>query len=362
LIKASGRVRAEAARSAGGGALARHSGRRIWRRRRAEIAAIRRKVGELVVLRLELQRQYGEFIEWVLEERRRRDPRLRSHVIKYNADQPRVPGGEHGGGQWTSGGSGSAVDTGGAPATSAPSGSQRGPQYAQADSGTRADATADGGNASAAAAQQYPKDFVHDLANVIATILGREHKPINSSEIPTDSPKHPESFVDSSGQPILDDKGNQILRPADLPPEVYVQAGLAAKSRNLADTMHQLAEFLRGHSDLLPDQDTRMADMTAIVTYELLAFAHAGSLDAERFDNYYIRDYRHYTSIALGVFMAAAGVSREDMLTIADYYASSSSHFHEEMDDLYPHSTKQDIQDNLRGYDLYESGRSRFTN
>ncbi len=39
----------------------------FWRQRRAEIAAIRRKLGELVVLRLELQRQYGEFIEWVQE-------------------------------------------------------------------------------------------------------------------------------------------------------------------------------------------------------------------------------------------------------------------------------------------------------
>jgi hypothetical protein len=66
--------------------------------------------------------------------------------------------------------------------------------------------------------------------------------------------------------------------------------------------------------------------------------------------------------MALGIFMAAAGVSREDMLTIADYYASFSSHFNEEMDDRYIHSTKQDIQDNLRGYDLYESGRVRLTN
>ncbi len=87
----------------------------FWRQRRAEIAAIRRKLGELVVLRLELQRQYGEFVEWVQEERRRRDPRLRSHVIKYNPDQPRVPAGNPQGGEWTSGGTGSAIDAGSAP-------------------------------------------------------------------------------------------------------------------------------------------------------------------------------------------------------------------------------------------------------
>jgi hypothetical protein len=72
-------------------------------------------------------------------------------------------------------------------------------------------------------------------------------------------------------------------------------------------------------------------------------------------------DYRPYTSIALGIFMAAAGVSREDMLWIADSYASSSSRFgaNETMDPNYKHSAQQDIEDNLRGYDLYESGRIR---
>ncbi len=40
--------------------------------------------------------------------------------------------------------------------------------------------------------------------------------------------------------------------------------------------------------------------------------------------------------------MAAAGVNREDMLTIADYYASLFSSFQEEPGERYTHSTKQD--------------------
>ncbi len=60
----------------------------FWRQRRAEIAAIRRDAGKLVVLHLELQRQYGEFVEFVQEERRRRDPRRRSHIIRDDSDQP----------------------------------------------------------------------------------------------------------------------------------------------------------------------------------------------------------------------------------------------------------------------------------
>ncbi len=48
------------------------------------------------------------------------------------------------------------------------------------------------------------------------------------------------------------------------------------------------------------------------------------------------------------------------MLTIADYYTSLFSSFHEELDERYTHSTKQGIQDNLKGYELYESGRIRL--
>jgi hypothetical protein len=322
--------------------------------RRAEIGALRRECGELILLAQELWRQY--------------DPRLRSHVIRYNPDQPRVPGGSSHGGQWTSVGSGSAIDTGGAPAATAPSGSQRGQQYAQADLGTRTDAT-DGGNVSAAAAQQYP-DFVHDVGNAIKEVfdrifeIDRNFTRIWSSAIPADSPKRPEQFVDSSGQPVLDDQGKQILRPADLPPDAYVQAGRAAKSRNLADAMHELAELARGHPNItaVEDESSKIARLSAMVAYELSPFVHGGSFDAERFNDYYVCDYRHYTSIALGIFMAAAGVSKEDMLTIANNYARDFSTFHEETDMRYTSSAKQDIEDNLRGYELYQSGRIRLKN
>jgi hypothetical protein len=59
--------------------------------------------------------------------------------------------------------------------------------------------------------------------------------------------------------------------------------------------------------------------------------------------------------------MAAAGVSREDFLAIADAYAKEFSTFDpgDPRDEFYPHLAKQDVEDNLRGYDLYGSGRVR---
>lgn len=60
--------------------------------------------------------------------------------------------------------------------------------------------------------------------------------------------------------------------------------------------------------------------------------------------------------------MAAAGVSKEDMLMIANSYARDFSTFHEEQDKRYTSSAKQDIEDNLRGYELYQSGQIRLKN
>lgn len=95
------------------------------RRRRAEIAALRRDLGKLALAVHELQRAC--------------DPRLRSRVVKYSPGQPRLPAGSPHGGQWTSVG-------GGMPANSANSPSLEGPaqpiRYAALDTGTRTDAAA----------------------------------------------------------------------------------------------------------------------------------------------------------------------------------------------------------------------------
>jgi hypothetical protein len=60
------------------------------RPRCADLASIRRELGQITLALHEL--------------RCTRDPRLRSYVIKYSADQSRVPAGNSDGGQWTRGG------------------------------------------------------------------------------------------------------------------------------------------------------------------------------------------------------------------------------------------------------------------
>lgn len=94
------------------------------RKRQADIAALRR---DLETIR-----------EDVLDLWRQCEPRSRSYVIKYSPDQPRVPGGNPDGGQWTSEDESSESSA----VTDVRPESASGPrvQYAALDTGTRTDA------------------------------------------------------------------------------------------------------------------------------------------------------------------------------------------------------------------------------
>ena len=310
----------------------------LLRQRRGEIAAIRR---DLVALKRDVRKLGEELPALVMAE-------LQSELKKYSADQPRVPPGNRDGGQWTSG-SNAGSDTP-IPRT----------RYAALDTNTRTDATEptpssspfSTRNNSVISDMPYASEFPGGRADLV---FG-DYQVIRSYEIPDDHPKHPVPFVDTSGRQILDDQGNGILRPDNPSPEVYVEAGLAARS--LSADIHQFNQLAA--TGLL--EPSALAGLAAKIALELAPFTHGGSLDAERFESYYVRDYRHYTSIATGIFMAAAAVNREDALAFADFYASLKSRFgpKESMDEDYPHSTKQDIEDNLKGYDLYETGRIRL--
>jgi hypothetical protein len=334
----------------------------LLQQRRAEIASLR---GELEAIKRNLQKAGEECLALLKAEMRA------AVATKYNPDQPRVPAGSSGGGRWTSGtGSEGPSDLPALPGAGASEPSAGRVQYASLENpspGTRIDAAGGAGAATGGAHllsaprndavipdMPYASEFPGGRADLVFDDPAGYHV-ISAYEIPDNHPKHPVPFVDSSGRQIYDDQGNSLLRPDDLTPEKYAEAGMAAHS--LAADIHQFNE--QAAAGLL--EPSAMAGLAAKIASQLAPFTHGGSLDAERFDSYYVREYRHYTSIATGIFMAAAGVSREDALAFADFYASLKSKFgpSEMMDEAYAHSTKQDIEDNLKGYDLYESGRVR---
>jgi hypothetical protein len=281
-------------------------------RRRTEIAAIRR---DLDTLARDVYRLGEELPTLVMAE-------LQSELKKYSADQPRVPAGNRDGGQWTSG----------------------------SKAGTDAlDVKNDLRNlyhVLLTAARSRLGSFAHLFGSHYFDI-----RTIGADQVPVEHPRAPVPFVDSNSVQIVDAQGNPLLRPVGLPPELYAQAGFSVRS--------WAEDFDALRSSNLQDNPEVLATIASKV---LLPLAPGGPLDAERFDWTYVRDYRHYQNIMIGVYGAAAGMSREDVLSLVDIYATIVSEFraNEPKDEVYIHSAKQDAEDTRFGYELYQSGRIRL--
>jgi len=94
-----------------------------------------------------------------------------------------------------------------------------------------------------------------------------------------------------------------------------------------------------------------------LLALELAPLGQGGSLDAERVQGQYVDDYHDYANIAIGLYMAAAGVKIEDALTIVNDYAWLNSHSAESKDEVYTSTSKRDVRNIKMGYELYQSGR-----
>lgn len=147
-------------------------------RRKTEITALRR---DCELLRRSLP---GLIQEAIAEARRDCDPRLRSYVIKYSPDQPRVSAGNPDGGQWTSeGGSGASTAS---TNSSEPAARSRPTQYAALDNGTRTDAISGASDVQVAAGSGrpgYPIDLQEEEArggHTIGAHVGRSESSLLS--------------------------------------------------------------------------------------------------------------------------------------------------------------------------------------
>jgi len=281
----------------------------LLRQRHAELVAIRR---DLEALKRDLQRAGQEWLMLAKAE-------LRTALVKYSPDQPRVPKGNHGGGQWTSG----SKEGSDAPTAR--------PHYADSNTRTRTDAAAAGAGSADNTA-----------------LAPRSWRKISASSISADDPKHPVPFLDSDGRPVLDAGQRPLLRPADLSPEMFVREGLAY------DFKAKLAAAEQGGMD-------QVSMAWAALAFQLSNFKQGGPWDAERIpsERVYVSEYHDPANIFIGLYMAATGVPLGDGLLIADTYARLKSSFQGPKDEVYTHSSRQDVIDIKMGYDLYRSGRIR---
>lgn len=291
----------------------------MLRQRRAEIAAIRRDLDALI---RDVCKLGEELPALAMAE-------LQSELKKYSPEQPRVPAGNPDGGQWTSG-------------------SKTGSDTLDVQNDLR-----NLYHALLTAARSRFGSFAHFFGSHDFDI-----KVIGANQVPVNHPRAPVPFLDSNDEQIVD-AGNPLLRPVGLPPELYVQAGLSVRS--WAETNIGLEqEVAPGDPDVA---NTRSMAGAEIASKILLPLTPGGPLDVERFDWTYVRDYRRYQNIMIGVYGAAAGMGSDDVLSLVDLYATFVSHFRaKDLDEFYTHSARQDVADTKLGYALYQSGRIRLRN
>jgi hypothetical protein len=134
----------------------------------------------------------------------------------------------------------------------------------------------------------------------------------------------PVPFKDDKGNPVLDDKGGQMMMPSDADPHFFVDAGQIFGSAGLAN------------------------------------FRQGGPWDLQRVgpDRTFVKDFTNYSTVAIGLYGAAAGIPLDTLLAIEDSYAASHSDFGSaERDSKYTHLRAENVWNTRFGYELYSSGR-----
>jgi len=155
----------------------------------------------------------------------------------------------------------------------------------------------------------------------------------------------PVPLVDDKGQVVLNSNGTPMMRPAGMDPHFFVSEGLKDKK-----VEQMLAPYGGG--------------LVALEYYgsELSKFWRGGSWDAQRIGGSFHPEFVDYATVAIGLYAAANGIPRDQILSIQDIVARTSKYpYGTEMDQTYIHLPKRNIRNTDLGYLLYQSGRIGVT-
>ncbi len=165
-------------------------------------------------------------------------------------------------------------------------------------------------------------------------------------------PNAPVPVVDDQGRPVLipagPDKGKQMLRPARLDPHFFVNQGAADRSNYDALTNNAVSDTYGG------------ADLAALSleVMQLSKLNQGGEWDAQRVGGKFHSEYVDYATVAIGLYAASRGMSRDEILQIEDAFAAAESHYQPgtEMDKTYTHLPIRNVANTDLGFQLYQSG------
>ena len=140
-------------------------------------------------------------------------------------------------------------------------------------------------------------------------------------------------LVDHQGQPIIGGSGKPVLFPPNLPPQFFVEQG--HRQRMLVNS---------GAGNL--------------VLFDLLKFWQWGPWDAQRLQGQHVPEWVDYATVAIGLYAAAVGIGRSEILEIQNAFAGVFSRFPgARMDDTYDNLPRRNVWNTDLGYRLYRDGQ-----
>lgn len=142
-----------------------------------------------------------------------------------------------------------------------------------------------------------------------------------------------------------------MLRPAGLIRTFLSKQGTADKNRYDA-----LSHTANPHGS----GDASLAFLSRD-TMQLFKFRQGGEWDVQRVGGKYHPEYVDYATVAIGLYAASTGISRDIILRIQDTYAAKYSYFdpRTKMDKTYTHLPERNVANTDLGFQLYESGGTR---
>ena len=147
---------------------------------------------------------------------------------------------------------------------------------------------------------------------------------------------------------LLDDHGNQVksqgrnvVRPASFDPKMFVRQGLADR------VLYDALGFTYGGA----------ASQQMFLMVKLSQFRHYGSWDIQQVGGKFNPLYVDYSTIAIGLYSAAFGLSEDETLSIENQYARffHSTFAGAPMDKKYTHLAERNVINTNIGYQLYNS-------
>ena len=165
----------------------------------------------------------------------------------------------------------------------------------------------------------------------------------------------PVPFMDDKGQAVTDFKGQPMMRPAGMDPHFFVNQALndlKVEAGNLVS---------------LPTEDGSWPkkDGLAALVYQAAALSHfrrGGPWDAQRIGGSFHPEFIDYATVAIGLYCAANGITKEHSLMIQNIVARDSHYKSDkEMDKIYSYLLTRNVHNTEIGYSLYQSGRIAAT-